>query len=160
MLSEIVSTGLLKPNQLHPESSTIILEETPSSSVHQGPTTILSIVCVYVCACVRHWTVPMLQCTFKEEVEWGLHEGSPSVTCYACDLRREETCGKSNPCYGNTSGTLKKKDQVYSQGIYWIDEIVPVWALYVFMSVFCSCINFEVLIIGHYLWVRIPIIPH
>lgn len=39
----------------------------------------------------------------------------------------------------------QQRNMFYSQGT---DEIVPVWALYIFISVLCLSVNFEVLT-GH-----------
>lgn len=77
-------TVQIKSNQLCPESATIILEKTPSLLTEDSPPS--STVCLPVC--VRRWTVPVLHCTFKGEVERGLHEGLPSVTLLICATRR------------------------------------------------------------------------
>lgn len=50
----------------------------------------------------------------------------------------------------------QQRNMFYSQGTCWTDEIVPVWALYIFISVLCLSVNFEVLT-GHCWWVGVLI---
>lgn len=40
-----------------------------------------------------------------------------------------------------------------------MNETVLIWLCPVFLGVFCLCFNIEVLI-GHYLWVRTPVLHH
>lgn len=123
MLSEIVSAGLLelktqsaasrvcRPN---PGGDTQLLWQP---GAHHHPS---------VCVCAYHWTAPLLQCTFKVEEELGLYEGSLSWG----------NLWKKSSMLWTLQEKQQQKDQVHSQGIYWMDEIVLVWAYTFFLFCF------------------------